>query len=84
MFSGLVRDDAGYLYGTAEQGGRFGMGIIFKLDPQTGEHMAYSFVNNGGGVNPVARLTRDSEGNLFGTTFNGGAFTDGTVFKLIH
>lgn len=34
------------------------------------------------GNSPLAGLFRDSAGNLYGTTFYGGAFGSGTVFKI--
>ena len=39
-----------------------------------------SFGSNGG--YPVDRLAMDAVGNLYGTTFYGGAYGEGTVFKL--
>jgi uncharacterized repeat protein (TIGR03803 family) len=37
---------------------------------------------NGGPPSPEAGLTVDANGNLFGTTFGGGANNDGTVFEI--
>jgi len=34
------------------------------------------------GANSVAGLVRDSEGNFYGTTLQGGASNKGVVFKL--
>jgi uncharacterized repeat protein (TIGR03803 family) len=42
----------------------------------------YSFLGNPDGQNPAAGLVRDSKGNLYGTTFEGGTSNGGTVFKL--
>jgi uncharacterized repeat protein (TIGR03803 family) len=38
--------------------------------------------NGTNGTEPVAGLIADASGNLFGTTAQGGANTDGTVFEL--
>lgn len=43
----------------------------------------YSFgAVSGDGAGPLAGLVQDSAGNLYGTTYSGGTFLDGTVFEL--
>jgi uncharacterized repeat protein (TIGR03803 family) len=42
----------------------------------------YSFKNTPDGARPNAGLIRDAAGNLYGTTWRGGTFDYGTVFKL--
>ncbi len=80
---GLVRDKAGNLYGTTIYGGTGGgYGTVFKLSPAGKLTLLHSFSGNPDGVNPYARLARDSAGNLYGTTFYGGTFGYGTVFKV--
>jgi uncharacterized repeat protein (TIGR03803 family) len=47
------------------------------------ETVLYSFDDNGtDGWYPAASLVRDAKGNLYGTTREGGANGDGTVFEL--
>ena len=46
------------------------------------EKVLYSFTGGGDGDFPDSRLFMDSDGNLYGTTFDGGDFNAGTVFKL--
>jgi uncharacterized repeat protein (TIGR03803 family) len=46
------------------------------------ETVLYSFKNRADGIYPSAGLIRDAAGNLYGTTYYGGAFGAGTVFKL--
>jgi uncharacterized repeat protein (TIGR03803 family) len=80
--AGLVRDTAGNLYGTTLYGGVFGLGTVFKLDNANNEAILYSFAGGADGQQPYAGLIRDAAGNLYGTTFLGGAHGFGTVFKL--
>jgi len=81
----LVRDAAGNFYGTTYEGGNFscgvgdGCGVVFKLDPSGNETVLYSFVGgNSDGQYPLAGLTRDPEGNLYGTTIAGGGGHSGS------
>ncbi|HWY21097.1 MAG TPA: choice-of-anchor tandem repeat GloVer-containing protein [Candidatus Acidoferrum sp.] len=79
---GVVLDAAGNLYGTTWVGGSFGKGTVFKVDSAGRETVLYSFTGGADGALPHAGLVRDTQGNLFGTTQNGGAFDFGTVFKV--
>jgi uncharacterized repeat protein (TIGR03803 family) len=85
----LIQDAAGNLYGTTEYGGTNGPdgGTVFKLDSTGHETVLYSFCSEGGskctdGEGPLAGLIQDAAGDLYGTTWEGGAKGDGTVFKL--
>jgi len=42
----------------------------------------YSFTGGDDGATPQSSLIRDAAGNLYGTTYHGGAFHFGTVYKL--
>ncbi len=95
--AGLVRDDAGNLYGATQLGGDLscpdepglrGCGIVFKLAPSGTLTVLHAFAGGGEGVWPHS-LSRDAAGNLYGVTAYGGdlncffASTGcGTVFKL--
>jgi uncharacterized repeat protein (TIGR03803 family) len=92
----VVIDAAGNLYGTANQGGAYGGGTVFTLTPNSDgtwtETTLYSFAGGTDGEYPVAGLTLDTAGNLYGTTNHGGrgecdflgGTGCGTVFKLTH
>ena len=84
---GLIFDKAGNLYGTTFGGGTYDLGTAFELS-LTGnggwtEWVLHSFNDNGtDGYSLMAGLIFDKAGNLYGTTDRGGAYNEGTVFKL--
>jgi uncharacterized repeat protein (TIGR03803 family) len=82
-YGGLVRDSAGNLYGTTVSGGTYKDGTVFKLDTTGTLTVLHHFgAFSGDGTIPYAGLVLDSAGNLFGTTMQGGAYGEGTIFKL--
>jgi uncharacterized repeat protein (TIGR03803 family) len=90
--SSLILDQAGNLYGPADQGVNGG-GVLFKLSPKGEEKVLYNF---GGCVClrprvPSGALLMDASGNLYGTTELGGIkgrgpecslYGCGTIFKF--
>lgn len=89
--SGLVADKAGHLFGVTAYGGipgscnGQGCGTIFEMVHSASgwtERILYSFTGTGDGENPNGGLILDQTGNLYGTTWQGGAGTGGTVFEL--
>jgi uncharacterized repeat protein (TIGR03803 family) len=97
----LIADRAGNLYGTTTAGGNAecggtGCGTVFELSPQSDGSwkgtVLYAFCSLSGctdGERPLAGpLVRDPAGNLYGTTYFGGASQNcngvgcGTIFKL--
>jgi len=86
----LVLDSVGNLYGTAESGGSSDGGVVFELSPVGGgtwsDNVLVTFNSVGsawpGGENPEAGLVFDASGNLYGTTYDGGEFSVGTVFEI--
>jgi uncharacterized repeat protein (TIGR03803 family) len=80
--AGLIRDNAGNLYGTTTQGGSDNIGVVFKVDPNGTETVLHSFTGGADGVIPVGGLLRDAAGNLYGTTSQGGTSNDGILFKI--
>ena len=86
--AGLVRDDAGNLYGAAANGGSQGAGVVFKVDPAGKETVLYNFTGGADGASPYGRLLRSAKGELYGTTLFGGnvntppCFGCGVVYKV--
>ena len=85
-YAGLISDAAGNLYGTTYGGGiydgMYGRGVVFKVAVGTHEISTMASFNGDNGQNPYCKLIADSNGNLYGTTFAGGASNLGTVFKV--
>jgi uncharacterized repeat protein (TIGR03803 family) len=84
-------DAAGNLYGTTLAGGNIGSscstgcGTVFKLTHGSSgwtESVLYAFQGGSDGASPYDGLTFDPAGNLYGTTYSGGASANGTIFKL--
>ena len=80
--AGVVRDKNGNLYGTTEYGGAYNKGTVFELTPSGSETILWNFGSGTDGANPYGGVVLGTNGNLYGTTVNGGAYGDGTVFEV--
>jgi uncharacterized repeat protein (TIGR03803 family) len=87
-YASLLADQSGNLYGTTAYGGSteycggYGCGTVFKLAPDGGETILYSFMSGNDGDEPFSGVIADGNGNLYGTTVVGGVADSGTIFKL--
>ena len=80
----LIEGSDGNFYGTTYAGGAHDRGTVFKITPFGELTTLYSFgATDDDGGHPRAALIRDGEGNLYGTTFDGGAKLAGTVFRIL-
>ncbi|HEV3278509.1 MAG TPA: choice-of-anchor tandem repeat GloVer-containing protein [Terriglobia bacterium] len=82
----LVQANDGSLYGTTRGGGAFSQGAVFKITLSGTLTTVYSFCaqsNCTDGANPNVALIQATDGNLYGTTSDGGEGNgDGTVFRI--
>ena len=82
---GLLLLESGSLYGVTEEGGAHSAGTVYGLT-RTGKHWAlttlYAFKGSPDAASPYGGLVADAAGDLFGTTYYGGAHGMGTVFEL--
>ena len=86
-FGALVQATNGNLYGTTRFGGANGnYGTVFKITPGGTLTTLYSFCSQSGctdGYFPNTPLVQATNGDLYGTTYGGGANGNyGTVFKI--
>jgi uncharacterized repeat protein (TIGR03803 family) len=88
VYSGVIRDTAGDLYGVTFEGGVYGVGTVYEVSSIGDETLLYSFKGGVDGAEAGSVLVADKNGNLYGTTQwggNGGCFSGegcGTVFEL--
>ena len=85
-YGGLVEDANGNLFGTTHGGSGAGAaGTVFELAYGSNTITTLAdFTGTGIGAGPYAALVEDANGNLFGTTYNGGTSGEGTAFELVH
>jgi uncharacterized repeat protein (TIGR03803 family) len=90
VFSNLIFDTAGNLYGTTNGDGK-GYGSVFKLMPSNNAWTytsLHDFTGGSDGGFPIGTLAFDDAGNLYGTTSSGGDLSKckgygcGVVFKI--
>lgn len=80
--AGLVFDKSGNLYGATESFGANGGGTIFELSPSQSGWSFNVLSSLTGSTGPVAALTLDSAGAIYGTNFRNGADNYGSVFEV--
>ena len=81
-FGGLALDSQGNLYGTTESGGAANDGTLFEIAKGSNTITTLASFNGTNGSEPIGGVVLDGQGNLYGTTYSGGAAGDGTVFEL--
>src|ERR1035437_5345292 len=84
--SRVTFESSGNVYGPTPVGGVFGCGTVFQLTPMGGgqwqQSVLYSFTGDPDGFGPGGGLVFDRADNLYGTTPDGGAYAEGTIYQL--
>lgn len=82
--STLIQAKDGFLYGTTEYAGKYRGGSIFKILLDGNFSTIWHFNNSKlkDGREPRGGLVQGSDGNLYGTTRQGGNYGYGTIFKI--
>ncbi|MBY0522984.1 MAG: Ig-like domain repeat protein [Gemmataceae bacterium] len=75
---GLVEDSSGNLFGTAYYGGASNLGTVFELPAGSRTIIPLFSFAGLNGAHPSGGLVLDENGNIFGTTIQGGASYTGT------
>jgi len=90
-YKGVTLDSQGNLFGTAVTGGsggcEGGCGVVYEVSRSGGtwvETVIHAFSGGDDGAGPGAGLTIDAKGDVYGTTPGGGAYGQGTIFRLLR
>jgi uncharacterized repeat protein (TIGR03803 family) len=79
----LVEDENGLFYGSAPGGGTYSIGTVFSVSSSRTLTTLYNFGSQANdGINPYSGLILANDDNFYGTTYNGGTHTYGTVFRI--
>ena len=84
---GLVQAHDGNFYGVTPAGGANKYGTIFKITSTGVLTTLYTFcsqTNCVDGATPNVTLVEGKDGNLYGTTYQGGSQFSGTAFRITH
>lgn len=84
-YAGLLLASDGNFYGTTSLGGTNLAGTVFKMTPAGVLTTLVNFTDampGNKGKEPRGKLVQGSDGNFYGTTYQGGGAGAGTVFKM--
>jgi uncharacterized repeat protein (TIGR03803 family) len=80
---GVILATDGNFYGTTQEGGQFGAGVVYRLAPNGALRVLYSFAPAGAPYRSTypSALIQGSDGAFYGTTSYGGTGF-GTIFRV--
>jgi uncharacterized repeat protein (TIGR03803 family) len=78
----VILDSSGDLFGTTSSAGSNSDGTVFEVQAGASSPSTLATFNGSNGAQPYAGLTMDSAGDMLGTTYSGGANSDGTIFEI--
>jgi uncharacterized repeat protein (TIGR03803 family) len=81
FFASPLQTTEGSLYVTANLGA-LGVGSVIKLSPSGKYLNSYSFTGGTGGAYPIGPVIQATDGNIYGTTWIGGTYNLGTIYKV--
>ena len=83
--STLVKSGDGSFYGTTKEGGLRikgdTTGTVYKITP-AGVLTTLAVMGSSQGVSPDSPLVQGTDGNFYGTTSEGGAYNNGTFYRI--
>lgn len=83
----VARDSGGNIYGATSDGGAANLGVVYKVTPSGQFTLLHSFTGGADGAIPESGVILGSDGNLYGSTTNGGTGSqtgvqEGVIFKM--
>jgi uncharacterized repeat protein (TIGR03803 family) len=84
-YGGVTRGTDGALYGTTWVGGMADLGVVYRIQADGNGYEVLEHFNAGGGdpVTPYAGLAQGSDGAFYGTSWSGGNWGLGTVYRIL-
>ncbi len=85
LYAALIQATDGNLYGIMQIGGAHNSGTIFEITLTGTLTTLYSFCSQpscADGQYPAAGLVQDTDGNIYGTSADGGTSGNGTLYRL--
>jgi uncharacterized repeat protein (TIGR03803 family) len=79
----LIADASGNVYGTTIGDCDSDNGTVFEVAPGGTETVLHHFTGGSDGTRPFASVLADASGNLYGTTYGGGNYTDGSYCQFL-